>query len=83
MGIGPTYAAPRVLGLTGLSVNDVGLLEAFASLYLSLDPGKVNVNGGAIALGHPLDENQTDRSRTCRVTLGKTILASICSLLCL
>ncbi|KAF8528303.1 thiolase [Gautieria morchelliformis] len=60
MGIGPTYAAPRVLGLTGLSVNDVGLLDAFASMYvycvrkLGLDPGKVNVNGSAIALGHPL-----------------------------
>jgi acetyl-CoA acyltransferase len=63
MGIGPTAAVPKVLKLTGLSVGDLDLIElneAFASqsLYcirtLGLDPEKVNVNGGAIALGHPL-----------------------------
>ncbi|WP_291494035.1 thiolase family protein [Desulfurella sp.] len=63
MGIGPTAAIPEVLKLTGLSLNDIGLIElneAFASqsIYcirkLGLDESIVNVNGGAIALGHPL-----------------------------
>lgn len=63
MGIGPTAAIPEVLRLTGLTLNDIGLIElneAFASqsIYcvrkLGLDESVVNVNGGAIALGHPL-----------------------------
>ncbi|KAF8846222.1 thiolase [Paxillus ammoniavirescens] len=63
MGIGPVYAIPMVLKNTGLSIRDVDLFEineAFASqcVYciqeLELDPDKVNVNGGAIAFGHPL-----------------------------
>ncbi len=63
MGIGPVAAVPKVLQLTGLRLEDIDLIElneAFAaqSLYvmraLELDPQKVNVNGGAIALGHPL-----------------------------
>jgi len=63
MGIGPTVAIPKALDAAGLSVEDIGLVElneAFASqaLYsmrnLGLDPAIVNVNGGAIALGHPL-----------------------------
>ncbi|MHB8766598.1 MAG: acetyl-CoA C-acyltransferase [Deferrisomatales bacterium] len=63
MGIGPVEAIPKALKLAGLKVSDLGLLElneAFASqaLYvmrtLGLDPALVNVNGGAIALGHPL-----------------------------
>jgi acetyl-CoA acyltransferase len=63
MGIGPVEAVPKVLQLTGLRLEDIDLIElneAFAaqSLYvmraLELDPHKVNVNGGAIALGHPL-----------------------------
>ncbi len=63
MGIGPSVAIPKVLEQTGLTVKDIGLVElneAFASqaLYcmreLELDPAIVNVNGGAIALGHPL-----------------------------
>ena len=63
MGIGPTVAIPKALDAAGLSVADIGLIElneAFASqaLYsmrkLGLDPAIVNVNGGAIALGHPL-----------------------------
>ncbi|GJJ09854.1 hypothetical protein Clacol_004078 [Clathrus columnatus] len=65
MGIGPVYAIPRLLELTKLSIDDVDLFEineAFASMYvycvrkLGLDIEKVNVNGGAIALGHPLDK---------------------------
>jgi acetyl-CoA acyltransferase len=63
MGIGPALAVPKVLELSGLSLNDIGLIElneAFASqsLYvirqLGLSEDRVNVNGGAIALGHPL-----------------------------
>jgi len=63
MGIGPTVAIPKALEAAGLSIDDIGLVElneAFASqaLYsmrkLGLDPSIVNVNGGAIALGHPL-----------------------------
>jgi acetyl-CoA acyltransferase len=63
MGIGPTVAIPKALDAAGLSLDDIGLIElneAFASqaLYsirkLGLDTSIVNVNGGAIALGHPL-----------------------------
>jgi acetyl-CoA acyltransferase 1 len=63
MGIGPLYAIPKVLSQLNLSLEDMELFEineAFASqaLYcvrqLQLDSSKVNVNGGAIALGHPL-----------------------------
>jgi acetyl-CoA C-acetyltransferase len=62
MGIGPIFAIPRLLDRAGLSVADIGLWElneAFASqcLYcrdhLGIDPDKYNVNGGAIAVGHP------------------------------
>lgn len=63
MGIGPAAAIPKALEKAGLKVADIGLFElneAFASqaLYcvrtLGIDPDRVNVNGGAIALGHPL-----------------------------
>ncbi len=63
MGIGPVFAIPRVLKIAGLTLDDIGVIElneAFAAQALSvmkvlgLDPEKVNVNGGAIALGHPL-----------------------------
>ncbi|MEA3350707.1 MAG: acetyl-CoA C-acyltransferase [Chloroflexota bacterium] len=63
MGIGPTKAVPKVLEITGMSLDDFGLIElneAFASQSvavireLGLDEEITNVNGGAIALGHPL-----------------------------
>jgi len=63
MGIGPVAAIPKVLKTAGLSLNDIDLFElneAFAAQSLAvmqtleMDPEKVNVNGGAIALGHPL-----------------------------
>ena len=63
MGIGPVQAIPKVLKQAGLSLNDIDLIElneAFASQSLAvvrelgLNPDIVNVNGGAIALGHPL-----------------------------
>jgi len=63
MGIGPAYAVPKVVQKAGVSVKDIDLFEineAFASQSvacvreLGLDEEKVNPNGGAIALGHPL-----------------------------
>jgi acetyl-CoA acyltransferase len=68
MGIGPVTAIPKALKLAGLSLGDIGLIElneAFAAQVLAviqelgrqglaIDPERVNVNGGAIALGHPL-----------------------------
>jgi acetyl-CoA acyltransferase len=63
MGIGPVFAIPKVLKLAGLTLDQIDVIElneAFAAQALSvmkvagIDPSKVNVNGGAIALGHPL-----------------------------
>jgi acetyl-CoA C-acetyltransferase len=62
MGIGPVFAIPKLLKRAGLKIEDIGLWEineAFAGqcLYcrdtLGIDPDKLNVNGGAIAIGHP------------------------------
>jgi len=62
-GIGPVAAIPKALKLAGLSLNDIAVIElneAFAAQSLAvikqagLDPSRVNPNGGAIALGHPL-----------------------------
>jgi acetyl-CoA acyltransferase len=63
MGAGPIFAIPKVLKQAGLTLEDIGLIElneAFAAQSLAvirelgIDPDRVNVNGGAIALGHPL-----------------------------
>ena len=63
MGVGPRYAIPKLLKLAGLEIKDIDLFEineAFASqaIYsareLGIDMAKVNIHGGAIALGHPL-----------------------------
>jgi acetyl-CoA acyltransferase len=63
MGIGPVYAIPKVLKIAGLALEEIDVIElneAFAAQSLAvirtlgLDPERVNVNGGAIALGHPL-----------------------------
>jgi acetyl-CoA acyltransferase len=63
MGIGPVYAIPKALKLAGLRLDQIDVIElneAFAAQALSvikllgIDPTRVNVNGGAIALGHPL-----------------------------
>ena len=62
MGIGPVFAIPKLLARAGLTLDDIGLFEineAFASqaVYcqrrLGIDPDKLNVNGGGIAIGHP------------------------------
>jgi acetyl-CoA acyltransferase len=63
MGLGPVYAIPKALRMAGLKLEDIDVIElneAFAVQALSviqeagLDPNKVNPNGGAVALGHPL-----------------------------
>src|SRR6516225_6182264 len=63
MGIGPVVAIPKALALAGLKLEDIDVIElneAFAVQALAvirragLDPERVNLNGGAIALGHPL-----------------------------
>jgi len=63
MGIGPVYAIPKALKIAGLTLDQIDVIElneAFAAQSLAviktlgLDPARVNVNGGAIALGHPL-----------------------------
>lgn len=68
MGIGPVPASKKALEMAGLSINDIGLFElneAFAAQSLAvikelgIDKEKVNVNGGAIALGHPLGASGT------------------------
>ncbi len=74
MGIGPAKAVPKLLAKTGLSLADIDLIEineAFASqsIYctreLGLDPERTNVNGGAIATGHPL--GATGAVLTCKL----------------
>jgi acetyl-CoA acyltransferase len=68
MGIGPTVAIPKVLEIAGLTIDDIDLVEfneAFAAQFLAvvrevgLDLDKTNVNGGAIALGHPMGATGT------------------------
>ncbi len=63
MGVGPVHAIPKALQMAGLTLDQIGLIElneAFAAQALAviklleIDPARVNVNGGAIALGHPL-----------------------------
>ena len=63
MGIGPVYAIPKALKMAGLKLSDIDVIElneAFAAQALSvikageLDPARINPNGGAVALGHPL-----------------------------
>jgi acetyl-CoA acyltransferase len=63
MGIGPVFAIPKALKIAGLTLDQIDVIElneAFATQALSviklagIDPAKVNPNGGAIALGHPL-----------------------------
>jgi acetyl-CoA C-acetyltransferase len=73
MGIGPVPASQKALQRAGLSINDIDLWElneAFAAQSiacindLGIDPSKVNVNGGSIAIGHPLGCSGTRISTT-------------------
>jgi acetyl-CoA acyltransferase len=68
MGVGPTVAIPKVLDIAGLTLDDIDLVEfneAFAAQFLAvvrevgLDLDRTNVNGGAIALGHPMGATGT------------------------
>jgi len=91
MGIGPVESIPKVMKQTGLSIADMDVIElneAFASQALAcmdvlgIDPKKVNPNGGAIALGHPL--GGTGSILTCKAlaelarTGGKYALITMC-----
>lgn len=91
MGIGPAYAIPMALSLAGITKDDVDLYEineAFASQYvyclkeLGLDKEKVNVNGGAIAFGHPLGCTGARQVATGLHELirrnGKVLVTSMC-----
>lgn len=91
MGIGPVAAIPKVLAQTGLSLADIDLIElneAFASQSLAvvrelrLDPERVNVNGGAIALGHPLGASGARLATTAvnrlHATGGRYALCTMC-----
>ncbi len=91
MGIGPIKAIPKVLSLTGIKQNDldwIELNEAFAAQSLAvideleLNPEKVNPNGGAIALGHPLGATGACRAATAihglRRTGGKYGMITMC-----
>jgi acetyl-CoA acetyltransferase family protein len=91
MGIGPAYAIPMALGRAGLTLDQIDLVEvneAFAPQYLAvereleLDREKVNVNGGAIAIGHPLGATGTRLALTVLYELrrrgGRFGVASAC-----
>ncbi|MDP9143928.1 MAG: thiolase family protein, partial [Actinomycetota bacterium] len=91
MGIGPVPASEKALARAGLNANDVDLIEineAFAaqsvasSRLLDLDPDRVNVNGGAIAIGHPLGASGarilTTLAHELRRRNGRYGLATMC-----
>ena len=88
MGYGPYYATEKILKRTGMSFDLVELNEAFASQSvacirdLKLDPAKVNINGGAIALGHPLGctgvRLMVTLMHNLRRTGGRYGLATLC-----
>jgi acetyl-CoA acetyltransferase family protein len=80
MGIGPAPAVRRVLERAGLALGDIDLFEineAFAGQYLAveqdlgLERERVNVNGGAIGLGHPLGATGTRLIHTLAIELGR------------
>lgn len=91
MGIGPSYAIPHLFERTGLTKEDIDMFEineAFSSMMvycidkLGLDGEKVNVNGGAIALGHPFGCTGARQVATglnaIKRTKGKTLVTSMC-----
>ncbi|PPQ76193.1 hypothetical protein CVT24_002796 [Panaeolus cyanescens] len=91
MGIGPAFAIPRVLEITGLTLNDIDFFEineAFASQavmsveHLKIPYEKVNINGGAIAIGHPLGCTGARQVATglsiAKQTGGKVFVSSMC-----
>ena len=80
MGLGPVYAIPKALKLAGLTIDQIDVIElneAFAAQSLSvikvagLDPARINPNGGAIALGHPLGCTGAKLTATILRELGR------------
>lgn len=89
---GPIYAIPKALKLAGLEIKDIDLFEineAFASVViatereLKIDPNKINVNGGAIALGHPLGASGARLLTTLLCELERRSLRHGVSSLCI
>jgi len=91
MGIGPSVAIPKLLSKYGISIEDIDVLElneAFASMAvyclnkLNIDHSKMNIRGGAIALGHPLGTTGARQVVTglseCRRQKKKILLTSMC-----
>ena len=91
MGIGPSLAIPKLLGKYQISLDDIDVIElneAFASMAvycrdtLKIDWEKMNIRGGAIALGHPLGCTGTRQIVTglseCRRQKAKILLTSMC-----
>ncbi|KAL8737516.1 MAG: hypothetical protein Q9181_001616 [Wetmoreana brouardii] len=91
MGIGPSLVIPKLLGKYGLTLDDIDIIElneAFASMAvycvntLGIDTSKMNIRGGAIALGHPLGATGTRQIVTglseCRRQKRKVLLTSMC-----
>lgn len=91
MGIGPSIAIPKLLSKFNLSINDIDVIElneAFASMAvyclneLKIDHSKMNVRGGAIALGHPLGATGTRQIVTglseCKRQRKRILLTSMC-----
>lgn len=91
MGIGPSIAIPKLLGKIGISIDDIDVIElneAFASMAvyclnkLNIDHSKMNIRGGAIALGHPLGCTGARQIVTglseCRRQKKKVLLTSMC-----
>ncbi|MCP3923175.1 MAG: thiolase family protein [Desulfobacterales bacterium] len=81
MGIGPVFAIPKALKIAGLKVEDIDLFELneafstqalYCSRELKLDMDKVNINGGAIALGHPLGCTGAKLTATLLANLKRT-----------
>lgn len=91
MGIGPSIAIPKLLSKLNITINDVDVVElneAFASMAvyckdtLKIDHSKMNIRGGAIALGHPLGATGARQIVTglseCRRQKKKILLTSMC-----
>jgi acetyl-CoA acetyltransferase family protein len=91
MGIGPSLAVPKLLGKYNITLDDIDVIElneAFASMAcycrdtLKIDWEKMNIRGGAIALGHPLGATGTRQIVTglseCRRRKGKVLLTTMC-----
>jgi acetyl-CoA acyltransferase len=91
MGLGPVFAIPKALKMAGLKLSDIDVIElneAFAAQSLAvikeggLDPEKINPNGGAIALGHPLGMSGARLAGTAALELrrrkGRYALATMC-----